>query len=59
MSLYEATCALTHTLKMLFDALIRIRPTSTENERIFSKSGIFVTKQRSKLSDFSFPNPED
>ena len=51
MSLYEATHSLTPNLKMLLDALIKIRPTSTQNERNFSTSGIFVTKQRSRLSD--------
>jgi hypothetical protein len=35
MSVYEATCTLTLKLKMLLDALIRILPTSTQNERSF------------------------
>ena len=48
MSLYEATHSLTPNLKMLLDALITIRPTSTQNERNFSTSGVFVTKQRSR-----------
>jgi hypothetical protein len=51
MSLYEATCTLTTNLKMLLDALLTIRPTSTQKERYFSTSGIFVKKQRSRLSD--------
>ncbi|KAF6321781.1 S1 RNA binding domain 1 [Rhinolophus ferrumequinum] len=51
MSLYEATHSLTPNLKMLLDALITIRPTSTDNERNFSTSSIFVTNQRSRLSD--------
>jgi hypothetical protein len=50
-SLYEATCILTPNLKLLLDVLLTIRPTSTQNERKFSTSGIFVTKQRSRLSD--------
>jgi hypothetical protein len=33
--LYEATCTLTPNLKMLLDALLTIRPTSTQNEKFF------------------------
>ncbi|XP_074174497.1 uncharacterized protein LOC109443974 isoform X2 [Rhinolophus sinicus] len=51
MSLYEATHSLTPNLKTLLDALIIIRPTSTEKERNFSTSSIFVTKRTSRLSD--------
>jgi hypothetical protein len=51
MSLYEITCTLTPNLKMLLDALITIRPTSAQSERNISTSGIFVSKQRSRLSD--------
>jgi hypothetical protein len=36
MSLYEATWTLTPDLKMLFDALLTIQPTSTQNERNIS-----------------------
>jgi hypothetical protein len=32
MSLYEATCTLTPSLKMLLDVLLTIRLTSTQNE---------------------------
>jgi hypothetical protein len=45
-SLYEATCTLTPNLKLLLDTLLTTRPTSTQNERHFYTSGIFVAKQR-------------
>jgi hypothetical protein len=51
MSLYEATCILTHSLKVPMDAILTIRPTSTQNERNCSTSRIFVTKNKSVLSD--------
>jgi hypothetical protein len=51
MSFYEATCTLTPNLKKLLDALLTIRPTSMQNKIQFSTYGIFVTKQRSILSD--------
>jgi hypothetical protein len=51
MSLYEATCTLTPNLKILLDALLTIRPTSTQNKRNLPAYGIFVMKQRSRPSD--------
>jgi hypothetical protein len=42
MSSYEATRTLTPNLNMLLDALLTIRPTSTQNEIHFSRSGISV-----------------
>jgi tetrahydrodipicolinate N-succinyltransferase len=50
-SLYKAICTLTPNLKMFLGELTTIRPTSTQNERHFSTPRIFVTKQRSRLSD--------
>jgi len=55
-SLYEATGNITKNLKQLFNALITIRPTSTQNERNFSVSGTVITKLRSRLSDKSVNN---
>jgi hypothetical protein len=49
MSLYAATCIPTPNIKVLREALLTFRPTSTQNERNFSKVGKFVVKQRSKL----------
>ncbi|KAF2883631.1 hypothetical protein ILUMI_22539 [Ignelater luminosus] len=49
--LFESTGKKTPNLENLYKALMTIKPTSTENERIFSLSGIFVTKIRNRLSD--------
>ena len=52
-NLHEATCKLTPNLNLLLNALLTIRPTSTQNERNFSIAGNFVSKRRSRLSDKS------
>lgn len=49
--LYEATEAKSNNLNLLFDALLSIKPTSTENERVFSLASTFVSKKRTNLSD--------
>lgn len=46
MSLYEETCTLTTNLKILLDALLTIQAMSTQNERKFFTTALFVTKQR-------------
>lgn len=38
-------------MKLLYDALFSINPTSTDIERIFSSDGEFVKKIRNELSD--------
>jgi len=40
-------------LQHLYDAILTIRPTSTESERVFSVSNNFCRKLRSRLSDHS------
>ena len=52
-NLYEATGKRTPNLDLLYNALIRIPPTSIESERAFSALGLFVTKLRSRLSSSS------
>jgi hypothetical protein len=52
-NLYEASGKLTKNLKMLLDALLCIKPTSVESERVFSTAGLFVTKIRTRLNDNS------
>ena len=43
----------TQTINELHQALLTIPPNSVEAERVFSASGLFLTKLRSKLSDHS------
>ena len=43
----------TDHLQKLYDALLSIKPTSTDVERVFSVSASFCTKIRSRLSDKS------
>ncbi|KAL0859841.1 hypothetical protein ABMA27_010181 [Loxostege sticticalis] len=49
--LFEATGKRTENLELLYKALNSIKPTSVENERVFSLSGGVITKIRSRLSD--------
>lgn len=51
--LFEKTGKRTPNLETLYKALISVKPTSTENERVFSISGNVVSKIRSRLSDKS------
>ena len=46
---YIATNIIPSCLQKIFDALILIKPTSIANERNFSLSGIFLTKNRKRL----------
>ena len=48
---FESTGEKSTRLKMLYDALITIKPTAVESERSFSNVGRFLTKFRSRLSD--------
>ena len=50
-NLYEVTGQITPNLKLIKNALLTIRPTSTENERNFSTAGHIVSKKRTRLSD--------
>lgn len=50
---YKKTGKRTLTLQQLYDAILTIRPTSTESERVFSVSANFSRKLRSRLSDYS------
>jgi len=38
-------------IQIVFDYLMTIRPTSVDSERIFSGSGLFCKKLRTKLGD--------
>lgn len=49
--MFEATGKRTENLELLYKALNSIKPTSVENERVFSLSGGVITKIRSRLSD--------
>ena len=51
MALFEATKQMGENLKMLFDALKNIAPTSIASEQAFSIATDFIPKKRSKLSD--------
>ena len=54
MALFEATGGkqMGEYLKMLFDALKNIAPTSIASEQAFSIATDFIPKKRSRLSDF-------
>lgn len=49
--LFEATGKRTENLELIYKALKTIKPTSVENERVFSLSGGLITKIRNRLSD--------
>lgn len=48
---YETTGIMSENLKLIFEALKCIQPTSTESERVFSLAGNIVTCKRQRLSD--------
>jgi hypothetical protein len=52
-NMYESTKKRTPNLERLFQALMTVKPTSTENERVFSLAANIVTKVRNRLSDNS------
>lgn len=49
--LFEQTGKRSPNLESLYKALLSVKPTSTENERVFSISGNVVNKIRNRLSD--------
>ena len=49
--LFMNTGERTQNLQKLFDALLSIKPTSTDVERVFSSATFFCTKLCSRLSD--------
>lgn len=49
--LFESTGQRTPTLEKMYKAVMTVKPTSTENERVFSLSGNIVSKIRNRLSD--------
>lgn len=51
--LYEATGIRSKNMDLLYNALLSVKPTSTESERVFSTSGIVVSKLRTRLKDES------
>lgn len=51
MALYEGGGALGFHLKMVYNFLLTIPPTSVDSERAFSAAGILCTKFRSRLND--------
>ncbi|KAL3843279.1 hypothetical protein ACJMK2_021233 [Sinanodonta woodiana] len=51
--LFKNTGERTDHLQKYYDALLSIKPTSTDVERVFSVSASFCTKIRSRLSDKS------
>lgn len=52
-TLFKNTGQRTENLQKLFDAILTIKPTSTDVERVFSVCANFCTKIRSRLSDKS------
>lgn len=50
-SFFEVTGEKSNMLRLLFQALQTIKPTSTQNERTFFIAGRICTKIRSRLSD--------
>lgn len=51
--LFESSGELTEKLSLLLKALMSIKPTSIDSERVFSTSTVFLTKYRASLSDKS------
>lgn len=49
--LYESTGKRTFNLEAIHKAILTVKPTSTENERVFSITGNIITKIRNRLSD--------
>ena len=67
-SVFEATSKRIKNLDILFDALKTIKPSSVASERVFSISGNFVSKIKTRLSHclvdilcflFIFPEEKD
>jgi hypothetical protein len=52
-SVFEATNKRTKNLEILFDTLQTIKPSPVASERVFSSSGNFVSKIRTRLSHHS------
>jgi len=52
-SLFEAANKRSNNLEKLYRAFITIKPKSVEPERVFSATGLFVTKLRNRLNDES------
>lgn len=50
LSLFEATNIRTRNLNNLYNALLTIKPTSVESERVFSVAGNFATRNRNRMS---------
>lgn len=51
LTFFEGSGQKTENIQKLFDALLTIRPTSVESERVLSLTGLLVTKIRNRLSD--------
>jgi hypothetical protein len=51
MAVYELTGSRPSSLEKLYQALLTIPPTSVEAERVFSATGLFITKLRTRLDD--------
>ena len=49
--IYEATGIRSRNLDLLYYALLTVKPTSTESERVFSTSGIVVSRLRTRMRD--------
>lgn len=49
--LFEKTGVLSEPLKLLKNALLTIKPTSVEAERVFSTGGKFLSPLRSRMTD--------
>lgn len=56
LSLFELHGRLSRNLKILFDALNSIKPTSTDSERVFSDSANICSKKRTLLADTNVNN---
>ena len=56
MCILELTSERPAHLEKLYQALLTIRPSSIEAERVFSSANLFVTKLRNKMSDSTLDN---